>query len=241
MQPHNDEPLSDATRNLLLQTSSASVSTVLFKRGLRKQWMQGVSLMGGAPRKLVGPAFTLRYIPAREDIDVVAVFDHPDHPQRRAIEATPAGHVLVMDCRRDVTGASCGSVLVHRLAARGVAGLVSDGGLRYAADAVEFGMPLFTGGACSPTNISRHHAAETQVPIGCAAVPVFPGDVIVGDGDGVVVIPREIADEVAREAAPMAQYEEFVHARIEEGRALPGLYPANAETQAEFDAWLARR
>jgi regulator of RNase E activity RraA len=223
-----------------MRASSASVSTVLFKRGLRQQWMQGVKLMGDKPQKLVGPAFTLRYIPAREDIDTVRVFEDANHPQRLAIESTPAGRVLVIDCRRDVTAGSCGSVLVHRLAVRGVAGLVSDGGLRDAAEAIGFGMPLFTGGACSPTNLTRHHAVDIQVPIGCATVPVFPGDVIVGDGDGVVVIPREIADDVAAETAPMADYEAFVHQRIDEGRALPGLYPANAETQAELKAWLLR-
>lgn len=232
-------PLSAEIVDVLMRSSAASVSSVLFKMGLRDQWMRGVRPTGPI-RKLAGPAFTLRYMPAREDLDVVDIFRDPDHPQRRAIETAPPGHVLVMDCRGDASGASCGSVLVHRLAKRGVAGLVSDGGLRDAEEAVRFGLPCYTGGPCAPTNIARHHAVDLDVPIGCGGVAVYPGDLVVADGDGVVVVPRHLADEVAAQASPMRDYEAYVHAEIDRGSALAGLYPLDADGQVRYAAWQAR-
>ncbi len=172
------------------KVSTATLTTQLFKRGLRNQFMQGVRPLGRTTRNLVGPAFTLRNIPAREDLDQVAVFGNPEHPQRKAIEVTPAGHVLVVDCRGDTRAASAGQILVTRLMVRGVAGFVSDGGVRDAGPIAAMDFPVFCSGPSAPLNLVIHHATETNVPIGCGSVAVYPLDIIVADADGVVVVPR---------------------------------------------------
>lgn len=226
----------------LRTVSTATLTTQLFKRGLRNCFMQGVQPLNAGgwnrlPHNLVGPAFTLRNIPAREDLDHVGVFANPDHPQRRAIEITPEGHVLVLDCRGDTNAASAGQILITRLMKRGVAGFVSDGGVRDAGPIGEMAFPVFCSGPSAPLNLARHHAVETNVPIGCGGVAVYPGDVIVGDRDGVVVVPRGIADEVARDSAEQEELEGFLLERIEAGAALPGTYPPNDATKAAFEVW----
>ena len=226
----------------LRTVSTATLTTQLFKRGLRNCFMQGVQPLNAGrwdrlTHNLVGPAFTLRNIPAREDLDHVGVFANPDHPQRRAIEITPEGHVLVLDCRGDTNAASAGQILITRLMKRGVAGFVSDGGVRDAGPIGEMAFPVFCSGPSAPLNLARHHAAETNVPIGCGGVAVYPGDVIVGDRDGIVVIPRDIADEVARDSAEQEELEGFLLERIEAGAALPGTYPPDDATKAAFEVW----
>lgn len=230
-----------ATLARLRRVSTATLTTQLFKRGLRNAFMQGVRLLGRMDINLVGPAFTLRYIPAREDVDTLGVFADPEHPQRRAIEITPEGHVLVVDCRGDGRAASAGQILITRLMKRGVAGFVSDGGVRDAGPIGEMGFPVFCAGPSAPLNLVLHHAAESNVPIGCGGVAVYPGDVIVGDRDGVVVIPRMLADEIAHDAAEQEEMEEFLLTRIAGGAPLAGTYPPSAETLAEFAAWKAGR
>ena len=226
----------------LRTVSTATLTTQLFKRGLRNCFMQGVQPLNAGqwnrlPHNLVGPAFTLRNIPAREDLDHVGVFANPDHPQRRAIEITTEGHVLVLDCRGDTHAASAGQILITRLMKRGVAGFVSDGGVRDAGPIGEMAFPVFCSGPSAPLNLARHHAAETNVPIGCGGVAVYPGDVIVGDRDGVVVVPRGIADDVARDAAEQEELETFLLERIEAGAMLPGTYPPDDATKAAFEVW----
>ncbi|MGO4711406.1 ribonuclease activity regulator RraA [Bradyrhizobium sp. 2TAF24] len=230
--------LSSQTRDRLLAVSTATLSTILFKRGLRSQFIQGVQRLSAKPLKLVGPAFTLRYIPAREDIDVIEVFRDPEHPQRRAIETVPPGHVLVMDCRQDRTAASAGGILATRAMVRGCAGIVSDGGLRDADEIAELAMPTFCAVRSAPTNLTRHHAVDINVPIGCGTAPVFPGDVMVGDGDGVIVLPRHLADDIALEAFNQDRLESFILGEIRNGAALRGIYPPSAETLARFKASL---
>ena len=230
----------------LRAVSTATLTTQLFKRGLRNCFMQGVQPLNAGrwdrlAHNLVGPAFTLRNIPAREDLDHVGVFANPDHPQRRAIEITPEGHVLVLDCRGDTHAASAGQILITRLMKRGVAGFVSDGGVRDAGPIGEMAFPVFCSGPSAPLNLARHHAAETNVPIGCGGVAVYPGDVIVGDRDGIVVIPRDIADEVARDAEAQEELETFLLERIESGAPLPGTYPPDDATKAAFELWRADR
>ena len=141
----------------------------------------------------MGQAFTLRYIPAREDLNPIEVFRNPDHPQRAAVETVPPGHVLVMDCRGDASAASAGSILHKRMEVRGCAGLVTDGGLRDAELIAQSPMPAFCANPSAPTNLTKHQALDMNVPIGCGGAPVFPGDLVVGDGDGVVIVPLEIA------------------------------------------------
>jgi regulator of RNase E activity RraA len=232
--------LAHATIDRLRLVSTATVTTQLFKRGLRNAFMQRVRPLGRYGGNLVGPAFTLRNIPAREDIDTVSVFGNPEHPQRKAIEITPEGHVLVIDCRGDARAACAGEILVTRLMKRGVAGLVGDGGIRDAGpigDMTQF--PVFCAGPSAPLNLAQHHAVESNVAIGCGGVAVYPGDIVVGDRDGVAVIPRAMADDVAQEAAEQEELEEFLLELVAGGAALAGTYPPNEATKAAFEQWRA--
>ena len=219
------------------RVSTATLTTQLFKRGLRNVFMRGVRPLGTYAGNLVGPAFTLRNIPAREDLDVVEGFANPEHPQRKAIETVLPGHVLVVDCRGEAHAASGGEILTTRLSVRGVAGMVSDGGIRDSAPIARLPMPVFCAGPAAPLNLVAHHATELQVPIGCGGGAVFPGDLIVGDADGIVVVPAHLAEEVARDADEQEKLETWVLTRIQEGARLPGTYPPNAETRAAYEAW----
>jgi regulator of RNase E activity RraA len=227
------------TRSILENTSTASIATLLFKRGLRNQFVQNVARLNPPRRRMVGPVYTLRYIPAREDLNPVEVFRDPDHPQRRAIEEIPEGHVLVMDCRLDASAASAGSILATRLQVRGCAGVVTDGGLRDAEEIAKLDMPSFCAKPSAPTNLTRHQALDLNVPIGCGGVAVFPGDIAVGDGDGVIIIPAELADDIAAEAKGMETYETWVVEQVKAGASIIGLYPMNDETRARYESWLA--
>ena len=229
--------LAEATRKRLTACSCATLSTQLFKRGLRNQVLQGVSRMTPKAPAMVGEAYTLRNIPAREDIDHIGVYDNPEHPQRKAIEVAPPGSVLVIDCRGDARSASAGGILVRRLAVRGVAGLVSDGGLRDTPEIAERDFPVYCKAPSAPISLIHHHAVDANVPIACAGVAVYPGDVIVGDAEAVIVIPQGIADEVAADTFEQEKLEEFVQQEIASGRPLPGIYPPNAATKARYEAW----
>lgn len=233
--------LKPETARALGKASTATLTTQLFKRGFRNLFMQGVRSLGPAGRNLVGPAFTLRYIPAREDLDPIETYADPEHPQRKAIEIIPAGHVLVIDCRGDARAAAAGHILITRLSVRGAAGLVSDGGVRDSAAIEALGFPVFCAGPSAPLGLIAHHAAEFGVGIGCGGVAVLPGDVIVGDADGVVAIPATLADEVALDAAAQEEMEEFIQSRVAAGAKLPGTYPPNAETRASYEAWRQAR
>src|SRR3974390_720286 len=169
--------LSDATRNKLKTVSTATVSTALFKRGFRIQCIQGVHPLSANQPTMVGEAFTLRYMPAREDLNKLDVFRDRSHPQRKAIEDCPAGSVLVMDSRKDARAASAGAILVTRLMQRRVAGVVTDGGFRDSAEIAKLGFPAYHQRPSAPTNLTLHQAIEINVPIGCGHAPVFPGDV----------------------------------------------------------------
>jgi regulator of RNase E activity RraA len=225
--------LSDATREKLKGVSTATLCTALFKRGLRKQMIQDVHPLNKSLGNMVGEAFTLRYIPAREDLNPISVFTDRTHPQRKAVEECPPGAVMVIDSRKDPRAASAGSILVSRMMVRGCAGVVTDGGFR---DAPE--IPTFHTRPPAPTNLTLHQAVDINVPIGCGDAPVWPGDVIVGDGDGVVVIPAGIADEIATEAVEMTAFEDFVTEQVLAGRSIVGLYPAtDPQTTVDFQAW----
>src|SRR6185295_13329037 len=233
--------LSSYSREALKRVSSATLTTVLFKRGFRNVFLQNVFLLNREAPRMVGEAYTLRYIPAREDIDQLGAFEGRGHPQREAIEACPPGQVLVMDARRDASAATGGDILMTRLMVRGVAGVITDGGLRDSQTIEKLPWPAYCGARSAPLNLVRHHAVDSQVPIGCGGVAVYPGDVVVGDEEGVVVIPSKMAEEVAAEAAAQNEFEEWVEARVKEGRSIFGLYPPSAETKAEFEAWKKKR
>jgi regulator of RNase E activity RraA len=230
---------SDATRAKLAAVSTATLTTVLMKRGLRNTFISDLALINPAAPRMVGPAYTLRYIPAREDIDHLKVFEDRSHPQRRAVEDCPPGHVMVIDSRKDHRAASAGGILVSRLYKRGVAGIVTDGGFRDTPDIARLPFPAYHVAPAAPTNLIHHHAADIDLPIGCGDVPVYPRDIIVGDGEGVVVIPAAIAAEVAEEAFEQTAFEDFVEEQVMAGRSIFGIYPPDEAAKAEFSAWRA--
>src|SRR3954462_1219437 len=176
--------LSSYSREALKKVTPATLTTVLFKRGLRNVFIQGIFLLNRQAPRMVGEAFTLRYIPAREDVDQIGAFEGRGHPQREAIEACPPGHVLVMDARRDAFAATGGDILMTRLMIRGVAGVVTDAGLRDTQTIETLPWPAYCAARSAPLNLVRHHAVDSQLPIGCGGVAVYPGDIVVGDGDG---------------------------------------------------------
>jgi regulator of RNase E activity RraA len=232
--------LNPATRDRLKTVSTATLCTALFKRGLRNQFIQDVRPLNPAGDVMVGEAFTLRYIPAREDLNPLTVFQDRSHPQRKAVEECPPGAVMVIDSRKDARAASAGSILVSRLMKRGVAGVVTDGGFRDSPEIAQLAIPAYHHRPSAPTNLTLHQALDINVPIGCGDVAVWPGDVVVGDGEGVVVIPAGIADEIAAEAVEMTAFEDFVTEKVLEGRSILGLYPPTEEhNKVEFAQWRA--
>jgi regulator of RNase E activity RraA len=231
-------PLTSQTRDKLKTVSTATIATALYKRGLRIQMIQNVAPLDPAKPTMVGEAFTLRYIPAREDLNPITVFQDRGHPQRKGIEDCPPGAVFVIDSRKDPRAASAGAILVTRLMKRGVAGIVTDGGFRDAAEIARLAIPSFHQRPSAPTNLTLHQAVDTNVPIACGDAPVWPGDVIVGDADGCIVIPAHLADEVAGEAVEMTAFEDFVSEKVHEGRSIIGLYPpTDPRTKVDFEAW----
>ncbi len=230
------------TKQQLMGVSTATLCTALFKRGLRNQFIQDVRPLNGNLPNMVGEAFTLRYIPAREDLNPITVFQDRSHPQRKAVEECPPGAVFVIDSRKDARAASAGGILVTRLMKRGVAGVVTDGGFRDSPEIAKLPFPAYHQRPSAPTNLTLHQALDINVPIGCGDVPVWPGDVVVGDAEGVIVIPAAIADEVAAEAVEMTAFEDFVIEKVQEGRSILGLYPPTDEqSRTDFAAWRAAK
>ena len=209
------EILHETTKQALLSASVATLTTCLFKRGFRNQYIQNVVPLNPAAASMVGPAFTLRYIPAREDIDDLSVFQDRQHPQRTAIENCPEGAVLVIRA----------------------AGVVTDGGFRDSPELAQLDFASYHSRPSPPTNLTLHHAVDVDVPIGCGGAPVYPGDIVVGDAEGVVVIPAHLAEEIAAEAAEMTAYEDFVMEEVLGGASILGLYPSSAESRSRFAAW----
>jgi len=231
-------PLKPETREKLKTVSTATLCTALYKRGLRNQFIQDVHPLNPDLGNMVGEAFTLRYIPAREDLNPISVFQDRSHPQRKAVEECPPGAVMVIDSRKDARAASAGGILVSRLMKRGVAGVVTDGGFRDSPEIARLTIPAYHNRPSAPTNLTHHQALDINVPIGCGDVPVWPGDVVVGDGEGVVVIPAHLADDIAGEAVEMTAFEDFVQEEVMKGRSILGLYPPTDEqTHADFAAW----
>ena len=239
-------PITAESIAILKHISVATLATALYKRGLRNQVIQDVHPVGrdhgkksvpGAPN-MVGPAFTLRYMPAREDRNTLAEFRNPQHPQRQAIEQCPEGHVLVMDSRKDARAASAGDILITRLMMRGAAGVVTDGGFRDSDSIAELDMPAYHHRPSSPTNLTLHEAIDINVPIGCGDAAVFPGDYIIGDNDSVIIIPADLVNDLAAEAAEMTAYEDFVVEQVKKGVSIIGLYPCTMDEHRQaFDLW----
>ncbi|WP_430424019.1 ribonuclease activity regulator RraA [Maribacter litoralis] len=230
--------VSISTKKKLKKVSTATVATCLFKKGLKNQFLQSVKPLKLGRPTMVGEAYTLRYIPAREDLNPISVFRDPKHLQRVAVEECPEGAVLVIDSRQNCRAASAGSILVTRLMVRGAAGIVTDGGFRDSAEIAALNFSSYHNRPSAPTNLTLHQAIAINDPIGCGDVAVFSGDIILGDDDGVMVIPAHLADEVADECIDMTLYEEFVMEKVQGGTPIIGLYPmVSEEAKALFQQW----
>jgi len=228
----------DAFR-VLAKVSTATLTTQLLKRGLRNTFMQGLSPLR-PDKRMVGYAFTLRYVPAREDI-VDREYDNASNVQRLAVEATQKDDVLAIDARGEITSAaSFGHILGARLKVRGVAGLVTDGALRDTPQFRELDLPSYCKAAHATTSYLLHHPVDMNVPISCGRVLVMPGDVLVGDAEGVAVIPARMAEEVAESAYLQERMESFFLQKIERGSSIVGVYPPDEKTLAEYAEWSRR-
>jgi regulator of RNase E activity RraA len=229
-------PISPEVDALLRLPSTATLTGTLAKHGLHHTFMVGVRPLAPGMR-LVGQAFTLRYIPAREDLDHTGTLDNLTDPQRVAIERVGHGDVLVIDARGDVRAGTLGAILATRLKLRGAAGVVSDGAYRDSPEIAASGLPAYARAAHGAANKTIHHPTDFQLPIACGGVAVYPGDVIVGDDEGIVVIPRHLAAAVAEEAAAQERREVFILEKIRGGASIVGVYPPNEATLAEYAEW----
>ncbi len=226
--------ISERAWRLLAAPSTATLSTVLAKQGLWNTFLTGVRPLAPGKR-MVGQAFTLRYVPAREDLDGDLVFDNQTDPQRLAVERAGPRDVLVIDARGDERAGTMGNILATRLELRGAAGVVTDGCFRDSPAIARMKLPAYARSAHAATNKSIHHPVDFQTPIACAGVSVYPGDILVGDDEGVIVIPRHLAARVAELAAEQEHRERFLLDRIRQGSALPGTYPPDERTQAAYE------
>jgi regulator of RNase E activity RraA len=232
-------PLAPEAVARLRQTSVATLTTQLFKLGFRNTFLHGLRPLR-ADARMAGEAVTLRFVPAREDLATLEALGDPAYPQRRAIEHIEPGQVLVMDCRGVAAAASAGDILISRLHARGAAGLVTDGGIRDYASVQALGFPVYAGGPSAPAHLVRHLAMDVGLPIACAEVLVMPGDVMVADADGVVAVPRAVADLVSQRGLEQDRLETFLLEKIRAGAPLPGTYPPGNQTLAQYEAWRGR-
>lgn len=231
------EPPAREVLDALKAISTPTLCTQLLKRGLRNTFLVGVRPLAPDAAPFAAPAFTLRYIPAREDIAVPALWGDREYPQRKAIETVPEGAALVIDAMGDTRAGAAGDILIRRLQVRGVAAIVTDGALRDTPILAKMDYPVFCAAAAAPASVATLFAADLQRPIACAGVAVFPGDILVGDAEGVVVVPRALAEDVARDGTEQERLEGFVHSRIEQGYPTFGTYPPNEETLAAYAAW----
>lgn len=228
--------ISEKTWQLLATPSTATLTTVLSKQGLWNTFMTGVKPLTSG-RRMIGQAFTLRYIPSREDIDYNLVFDNQTDPQRIAIEQVGPRDVLVIDARGDERAGTMGNILATRMVARGAVGVVTDGCFRDSPAIAAMDISAYARSPHAATNKTIHHPADVQLPVGCGGVAVYPGDILVGDDEGVVVIPRKLAAEVALEAAQQEHRENFILEKIRAGAPLLGTYPAGEETRQEYEEY----
>lgn len=227
--------LSNETRGHLQQAGTPNVANRLLRRGYRNVVMQGVAPLKRDQPKLIGEAFTLRFIPAREDLDSMKNYGLETNLHRRAIEECPPDKVLVIDAFDDTRASAMGDMMARRLVYRGAAGVVTNGGFRDADGILETGLPCYHRQPAVPATPIHLHPVALDDPVGVGGVAVYPGDVIFGDADGVVVIPADVAAEVAAEAADDAAYEVFAAGKIAEGRTLFDVFPATETSYREFD------
>jgi regulator of RNase E activity RraA len=233
-------PVPPGVLEQLRSISGGTLTTQLFKRGLRQCFLVGVKPINPNAASFVGEAFTMRLIPAREDIDTydtLTPYPNPNNLQWESAERIGKGQVLVIDSRNDVRAGTGGNILLSRMMARGAVGVVTDGALRDGVEIAALGFPAYARQVTASSRLSFHHAADLQVPISCSDVAVYPGDILVGDRDGVTVVPRHLAAEVAEDGFKQERLEMYLALRIASGESLYGVYPPNDQTKADFDAW----
>jgi regulator of RNase E activity RraA len=232
--------LSTSTLAALSGVSTATVTTVLLKKGLRNVWMRGTRPIRAGQPRLVGRAFTLRFVPAREDLATPESWSSPIST-RAAIEAMPEGCIVVVDAMGVTDAGIFGDILCARMAKKDVAGLVTDGVVRDLAGVLGTGLPVWCQGTASPASVAGLTFVAWQQPVGCGGVAVFPDDVVMVDDDGAVVIPQALAADVAVLASEQERLEEWIMGQVVDGASLPGLYPPNAENKARYEAWAKAR
>lgn len=232
--------LPEATRQALLGVTTATLTTVLLKKGLRNCWMRGARPLAAGQPRLVGRAFTLRFVPMREDLATPASWANPIST-RAAIEAMPEGCVAVVDAMGVTDAGIFGDILCARMARRGVAALVTDGVVRDLAGVRATGLPVWCQGTAAPASVAGLTFVGWQQPIGCGGVAVFPDDVVVLDDDGAVLVPQALLDDVVEAAVEQERLEGWIMREVEAGTPLPGLYPPNDEAKARYEAWKLRQ
>ncbi|WP_237479171.1 ribonuclease activity regulator RraA [Lichenibacterium dinghuense] len=240
--PKHDVAVPREVIERLRTVTSGSLTTELFKKGLRQCFLVGLKPINPSATRFAGEAYTLRMIPAREDLDTIDTLKphpNPDNLQWEAVENIPPGHVLVIDSRNDPRAASAGAMLPTRLKVRGAAAIVTDGSFRDGQELAELDFPAYARAITASTRLSYHRVADLNVPIACADVAVYPGDILVGDGDGVTVIPRHLAAEMADLCEARDELEKYLHHRIAAGEGLYGVYPPTPQVRADFAAWKA--
>lgn len=235
-EPHSP-PLHQDVLAKLRRSSTATLATQLFKHGLRQQFLVGLKPLHHSGDGFVGEAFTVRFIPAREDIDTLDTLPGRDNLQWAAVESLQPGQVLVIDSRDDTRAASAGDMLVMRAMHRGAAAFITDGAVRDGHVISDLPFPSYARAITATTRLSCFHVADLQRPIGCAGVAVYPGDILVGDRDGVIVIPRYLAAEIADKSVEQEELEDYLHGRVRAGEALWGVYPPNDQTTADYAQW----
>jgi regulator of RNase E activity RraA len=235
--------VSDEVLDRLARISSGSLTTQLFKKGYRQTVLVGLTpLQGAHAKRFAGRAYTMRMIPAREDVDTYATLTtHPNHDNLQwvGVEQTQPGDVMVIDSRNDPSAASMGNMLLTRMQLRGVRGVVTDGAFRDGSEIARMALPAWCRGVTATTRLSYHHVADLNVPIACAGVAVYPGDVIHGDADNITVVPAHLAAEMADLCEAQDDIEGYLAQRVARGEALWGLYPPSPETREQHRAWVA--
>jgi regulator of RNase E activity RraA len=233
--PAESLPLDPRIAEQLAGVSTATLTTVLLKKGLRNVWLRGTRPLAAGQPRVVGRAFTLRFVPAREDLATPESWSSPIST-RAAIEAMPAGCVAVVDAMGVTDAGIFGDILCSRMHRRGVAALVTDGVVRDVAGVLATGLPVWCQGVAAPPSVAGLTFVDWQEPVGCGGVAVFPNDVIVVDADGAVLIPQALLDQVVAASVEQERLEGWIMREVEAGAALPGLYPPNAENRARYEA-----
>ena len=231
--------LNEGIKAALLHCDVTTIANVLLKHGIRNACLLGLSPLQDQQAHFVGPAYTLRFIPSRNDIDSIENYLRDDNLHRRAIEECPAGNVLVIDAMGCTSASSAGYMMAMRLKVRGVVAMITDGGFRDTPSIIKSGFPAFQRMSAPPATPDALHPVELNAPVGCAGVAVYPGDIIVGDREGVVVIPQNLVEEVANEALAATEYEQYAELRIKQGHSLFGLFPGTPDSMQDFEDWKA--